>query len=74
MYREGNFDLTIPFKKGTDVSVNGFQHYKTTTKKQETIEFYDYFYHRQNFGFTWSYSLLDFGYTITLSADKENLL
>ena len=33
IYSEGNFDITIPFKKRTDVLVNGFQYYDTTTKK-----------------------------------------
>ena len=41
-------------------------------KKQETIEFYNYFYHLENFGFTWSYGLLDFSYTIMLSAEEKN--
>lgn len=39
IYREGNFDVTAPFKKRTDVLINGFQYYDTTTKNQETIEF-----------------------------------
>ena len=39
IYREGNFDVTAPFKKRTDVLINGFKYYDTTTKNQETIEF-----------------------------------
>ena len=43
-------------------------------KKQEKIEFCNYFYHLENFGFTSSYGLLDFSYTIMLSADKKTLV
>ena len=38
---------------------------------RETIEFY--FYHLENFSFTWSYDPLEFSYTITLSANKKTL-
>ena len=41
----------ITFQKRTDVLINGFQYYDTTTQKQETIEFYEYHYHLKNFGF-----------------------
>ena len=43
-------------------------------KKQETIELYNCLYHLENFGFTWSYGLLDFSQTSTLSADKKTLV
>ena len=37
IYNEESFDATIPFKKRTNILINGFQYYDTTTKKQETI-------------------------------------
>ena len=52
IYNEESFDVTIPFKKRTHVLINGFQYYDTTAKKQETIEFYDYYDHLERFGFT----------------------
>ena len=45
MYSEDYFDITVPFVKGTEVIINGFKYYDTTTQKEETIEFYDYYYH-----------------------------
>ena len=49
MYTKESFDITIP--KRTDILLNGFQYYDTTTKKLETIAFYGYFYHLDKFGF-----------------------
>ena len=49
IYKEGYFDIIIPFKKRSDVLVNGFQYYDRTTQKQETIEFCDYNYHLKSF-------------------------
>ena len=43
-------------------------------KKQETIEFYNFFYLLENFDFTLSYGPLDFTYIITLSANKKTLV
>ena len=74
IYNEESFDVTIPFKKRTDVSINGFQYYDTTTKKQETIEFYDYYAHREKFYFTWKNDQLEFEYSVKLSADKKRLI
>ena len=45
IYKEGYFDIIVPFKKRMSVLVNSFQCYDTTTQKQETIEFYDDYYH-----------------------------
>ena len=53
VYKENYFDNNASFQKRTDVLINGFQYYDTTTQKQETIEFYDYYYHLKNFGFMW---------------------
>ena len=51
--KENFFGINVPFQKRTDVLIKGFQYYDTTTQKQETIEFYDYYYHLKNFGFMW---------------------
>ena len=53
--REESFDIIIPFQKRTDILINVFQCHKTTTKKQETTEFYHYFYHLEKFGFEWNH-------------------
>ena len=53
IYNEDLLDVSIPFKRRTDVLVNGFQYYDTVTQKQETIEFHDYYDHVKRFGFTW---------------------
>ena len=33
IYKEGNFDVTLLFRKRADVLINGFQYYDPTTKK-----------------------------------------
>ena len=71
IYNEESFDVTIPFKKRTEELINVFQSYNTTTKKQETIEFYDYYDHLERFGFTWKNDQLEFKYTVKLSAGKK---
>ena len=38
-YREDYFDITVPFVKRTDVLINGFKYYDTTTQKEEEVEF-----------------------------------
>ena len=40
-------------------------------KKQEKIEFYDYYDHLVRFGFTWKNDQLEFEYSVKLSADKK---
>ena len=55
MYSKESFDIIIPFQERTDILINGFQCFDTTTKKQEKIEFYDYFYHLEKFGFEWNH-------------------
>ena len=60
-------------KKRTDVLINSFQHYDTTTQKQETSEFYDYHYHVKIFGFIWEHAPLEFKCEITLSEDEKLL-
>ena len=69
IYKEGYFEIIVPFKKRTDVLINSFQYYDTTTQKQETIAFYVYYYHLKKIGFTWEHAPLEVKYEITLSAD-----
>lgn len=66
-------DVTVPFKKRTDVLINGFQYYDTTTQTQETIEFYNYYDHLKRLGFIWEYTPMQFKYEITLSIDVKTL-
>ena len=73
IYKEGDFDIVVTFKKRMDVLINGFQYYDTTTQKQETIEFYDYYYHLKNVGFTWEHGPLEFKYEITVSTNEKTL-
>ena len=73
IYKEDWFSIAVPFQKRTDVLINGFEYYDTTTQKQETIEFYDYYYHLKNFGFTWEHAFLELKYEITLSTDEKPL-
>ena len=71
IYKENYFDINAPFQKSQ--RINGFQYYDTTTQKQETIEFYDYYHHLKNFGFAWEHASLELKYEMTLSADEETL-
>ena len=73
VYKESYFDINVPFQKRTGVLINGFQYCEATTQKQETIEFYDYYYHLKSFGFMWEHAPLELKYEITLSADEKNL-
>ena len=71
IYKE--IDINVAFQKRIDVLINGFQYYDTTTQKQETIQFYDYYCHLKKFGFTWEHTPLELKYEITLSADEKTL-
>ena len=48
-------DIIIPFQKksAADCPPIKLTFYNTTTKKNEEIEFYNYFQHLQKFGFVW---------------------
>ena len=72
IYRKELFDVIIPFVKRKGFLINGFQYHDTKTKKNETIEFYGYYYLLENFGFRWTYPTLEFEYNITLSSDKKS--
>ena len=58
----------MPFVKRTDALINGFKYYDTTTQKEETIEFYNYYNHLM-----WEHSPLEFKYEITLPSDEKTL-
>ena len=73
VYKKDYFDTTVPFKKRTDVLINGFKYYDTTTQKEETIGFYDYYDHLKNFGFTWEHKPLQLKYEMTLCSDEKTL-
>ena len=73
IYNEEAFETTIPFKNRSDVAVKSFKYYDTTTKKQETIDFYDYFDHLERFGFEWEEVQLQFKYSVKLSDDKTKI-
>ena len=74
IYNEDLLDVSIPFKRRTDVLVNIIiRYYDTVTQKQETIEFHDYYDHVKRFGFTWEYAPMKLRYEIILSADEKTL-
>ena len=55
-------DIIISFQKKstTDCVLIKLTFYNTTIKKNEEIEFYNYFNHLQKFGFVWEDPLFDF--------------
>ena len=59
-------------KKRSDVTLKSSKYYNTTTKKQEKVDFYDYFDHLERFGFEWEEVQLQFKYSIKLCHDKKN--
>ena len=63
-YKRELFDITIPFKTRTDILTARYTCFDTTTNKNETIEFYDYYDHLKNFGFKWENETVQ--YKITL--------
>ena len=66
-YKKDLFDITISFKKRSDVLTTGYTYFDATTNKNETIEFYDYYNHLKEFGFKWESDSVR--YEIILSAD-----
>ena len=59
IYNEEAFEKTIPFQKSEVTNIK-YTYYYTTTKTQETVEFYDYFGHLEKFGFKWEDAALEF--------------
>ena len=70
-YKKDLFDVTIPFKERSDILMTGNTYFDTTTNKIETIEFYDYYNHLKDFGFTWENDSVR--YDITLSTDQKQI-
>ena len=56
------------------MAVKSFKYYDTTTKKQETVDYYDYFDHLERFSFEWKEVQLQFKYSVKLSDDKKKLI
>ena len=71
IYNEEAFETIIQFKKRRGVAVKSFKYYDTTTKKQETVDFYDYFDHLERFGLEWEEAQLQVRYSVKLSNDKK---
>ena len=71
IYDEEAFETIILFKKRSDVAVKTFKYYDTTTKKQETVDFYYCFDHLERFGFEWEEVSLQFKYSVKLFNDKK---
>ena len=69
-------DIIIPFQKksAADCPPIKLTFYNTTTKKNEEIEFYNYFQHLQMFGFVWEHFAISFRHSIELSTDKLKLI
>ena len=67
-------DIIIPFQKRSETDCHPIKltFYNRMSKKNEEIEFYNYFQHIQKFGFVLEYSLLDFRYAIEFSKDQKS--
>ena len=76
IYCEEAFEKIIPFEKkeSSKVPNQKLTYYNTTTKKQEEVEFYDYFLHLEKFGFEWQDASIEFKYSVELSTDKKKLI
>ena len=71
LYIKDLSDITTPFKKRSDVLTTSYSYFDTTTNKNETIEFYNYYNHLKNFGFNWENDSVR--YEITLSVDQKQI-
>ena len=65
------FDITISFKKRSDVLTTGYTYFDTSVNKTETIEFYDYYNQLKDFGFKWENDYIR--YEINLSTDQKQI-
>ena len=70
-YKKYLFDITIPFRKRSDLITTGYTYFDTTTDKNEKMEFFDYYNHLRDFGFKWENNSVR--YEITLSVDQKQL-
>ena len=66
-------ETVIPFQKQAPNELLQLKltYYKTTTRKDEAVKFYDYMQHLEKFGFTWENSAIEFKYSVELSTDKK---
>ena len=73
IYCEEAFEIIIPFEKRENPKVRNqkLTYYNTTAKKQEEVEFYDYFLHLEKFGFEWQDASIEFKYSVELSTNKK---
>ena len=55
------------------MAIKSFKYYDTTTKKQETVDFYVYFDHLERFGFEWEEVQLQFKCSVKLSNAKKKI-
>ena len=76
VYNEEGFERIIPFTKkaSSEVPTVKYIFYNTTTKKEEEVEFYNYFLHPEKFGFEWIDNQIEFRYSIELSTDEKKLI
>ena len=70
-YKKYLFDITIPFKKRSDLLTTGYTYFDTTKNKNETIKFYDYYDYLKDFGFKWENDSVR--YEVTLSAHQKQI-
>ena len=75
IYCEEAFEKIIPFEKkeSSKVPNQKLTYYNTTTKKQEEVEFYNYFLHLEKFGLEWQDASIESKYSVELSTDKKKL-
>ena len=66
----------IPFKRRSskEVPIIKYTFYNTATKKNETVDFYNYQLHLKKFGFEWTDAELEFLHTVKMSTDKKKLI
>ena len=69
-------DIIILLKKKSAVDCPPIKltFYNTTTKKNEEIEFYNYFQRLQKYDLVWEHLPINFRCSIELSADKSELI
>ena len=76
IFNEEAFEKIIPFKRKSSKEVPFLEYtfYNTTTKKSETVDFYNYQLHLEKYGFKWAYAELKFLNTMKRSTDKKILI
>ena len=66
----------IPFKRRSSKEVPFIEYtfYNTTTKKNETVDFYNYQLHLEKFGLEWEDAELESLHTVKMFTDKKKLI